>query len=228
MKINKKSLLCILMIFIIIALIILAILYKYYNRYKNSDEYKFKKEYENLNTAKNANGDYKYIKLNIPMNNKIVYENIDGIFDILNNKTGIIYFGKPDCPWCRNIINILIKTANKNNINSIYYYNPEEIRNQNTLEYQKLIKHLNQYLDTDTTTQNKNDINFDVNKKRLYLPDVYFVKNGTIVGNHIGSVDSQKDPHILLSNEQEKELEKIYTDLIKKMLFDTCNDNKIC
>lgn len=212
---------------IILLLIIMAIIYtyNYYHNYIKTDSYKFKKEYEALNNMNTNDNKHKYRKINIPTTNNIVYADIDTIFDVLNNKTGIIYFGKPECPWCRDIISTLIKTAANNNVSKIYYYNPDKIRQENSTEYQELIKRLNQYLETDTTTQNKNDSNFDINKKRLYMPDVYFVKEGNIVGNHIGSVDSQKDPYISLSNTQKNELKKIYTNLINKMQTNACNDD---
>ena len=42
------------------------------------------------------------------------------IFDILDG-TGIIYFGFPECPWCRNAVPVLLDAAEEVGIEKIYY-----------------------------------------------------------------------------------------------------------
>lgn len=231
---NKYSrYICIVVAFLIVVLSIIAIYIAYIknsneNRGNSNDSIKFKQEYESLNTLKKDDGANKYVNVEIPEDNTIVYADINKVFDILESKTGIIYFGKPTCPWCRNMLPVLIEAAKSNNLN-IYYYNPQEIRENNTIEYQNLVEKLYDFLPVDTTTQKETDSSFDKNKKRLYMPDVYFVKNGKIVGNHMSTVESQTDPKIALNEQQKEELKKIYTDLIKKMQTDTdntCNDSK--
>ena len=49
----------------------------------------------------------------------------------------------------------------------------------------------------------------DNGEKTLYVPDVYFVKDGKIIGNHLSTVDSQTDPYTPLTEGQIKELELI-------------------
>ena len=53
--------------------------------------------------------------------------------------------------------------------------------------------------------------------KRLAVPVVYAVKKGKIKGHHIGTVSSYKNPTKGMSKKQKKELEKIYTNLIKEI-----------
>ncbi|MCX8074182.1 MAG: hypothetical protein N2749_01160 [Clostridia bacterium] len=196
------------------------------NKSNNSsqDNLTFKSEYEALNGAKNEDGTNKYLAMNLPEQNLIEYITIDEVFNILNGGTGIIYFGMPECPWCRNMLPVLINSAKSNGIDTIYYYNPKKIRDENSEEYQKLVDILKEFLLTDTTTQKETDQNFSTEKKRIYMPDVFFVKNGKIVGDHKSTVSSQKDPKIELTDEQYNELLNIYNGYIKK-INSTCNDS---
>lgn len=164
----------------------------------------FKEEYESYNDIKNDNGDV--IEVSIPSNNTIQEVADKEIISVLEEKTGIVYFGFPTCPWCRNIIGILTELANEKNI-PIYYFNPQNIRNDDNDTYQKLLKRLDSYLETD-----------DNGKKVLYVPDVYFIKDGKIVGHHLGSLDSQTDPYEKLNESQEKELKELYQKYIDEIV----------
>lgn len=164
------------------------------------DSEKFKKEYEALNKNDDS------IQMNIPSDNPMIYSNLTEILDVIKNKSGIIYFGFPECPWCRNAVPVLLDSAKQNNVKKIYYLNPKEYRGQNNNQYQELVDILSSHLNEDE----------DGNKK-LYVPDVYFVKNGKILGNNLGTVDSQEDPYIALSETQKSELDNIYTELINKI-----------
>lgn len=163
----------------------------------------FKEEYESYNDVKNDNG--QTIEVSIPEKNTIKNVNEDEILSILEEKTGIVYFGFPTCPWCRNIIGVLTELANEKNI-TIYYFNPQNIRNESNGTYQKLVKKLDSYLDKD---ENGNKV--------LYVPDVYFVKDGKIIGHHLGSLDEQTNPYESLTKEQEFELKEIYLNYINKL-----------
>ena len=163
-----------------------------------SDDSKFKSEYEALN---NEN-----VKIEISENNPIKYLSIEEVFNFFENKTGVIYFGFPGCPWCRNMIPVLFNSAKNNNVDTVYYFNPREIRSSDNEDYNKLVNILNEYL-----TENENG------EKTLYVPDVYFVKDGKIVGHHLGTVNSQSDPTIELTSEQKQELNDIFDELFSKI-----------
>lgn len=175
----------------IIVSVILIILTLVITFKTTTDGIRFKNEYESLNNINKVN-------ITIDKNNKIKYATIEEVIDILQNKTGVIYFGFPNCPWCRNILPVLLETVD----DTIYYYNPKQIRDNNSSEYQILKDILNDYLTED-----------EEGNKKLYVPDVYFVKEGKIVGNHLGSVDSQKDPYQPLTEEQRQEIKEEYQKL---------------
>ena len=168
------------------------------NNIVDTDAKKFKQEYEAL--------DNNSVVMNIDENNPIKYVNFDEVINILNSGTGIIYFGFPRCPWCRNIIPVLFEMASTNNIDTIYYFNPSDIRSNNDENYKKLVNILSDYL-----------IENDNGEKTLHVPDVYFINNGEIVGHHLSTVDSQTSPYPPLTEEQTNELKNIYQGLFDKI-----------
>ena len=100
---------------------------------EDNDAIKFKKEYESLNETKNKNGK-EYIKVNIDKTNPIVYADYDKVINLIKNDTAVIYFGFPECPWCRNAVPVLLDTAKELGIEKIYYYNALSIRDKKTLD----------------------------------------------------------------------------------------------
>lgn len=158
---------------------------------------KFKEEYEVLNDSG--------ISVDIDLNAKISYLEEDEIVDFLNNETGIIYFGFPTCPWCRNILPILIDVTMDND-KVLYYCNPSDMRSSENDTYNKIKEILNDYLEVNSQGE-----------KTLYVPDVYFIKNGKIISHHLGTVTSQVDPYISLTTEEKQELYNIYEELLNKI-----------
>lgn len=193
---NKKKLMVV--IDILLGAILVGVMTFGIYQYLKSDGEKFKAEYETLN---NEN-----VNINISKNNPIKYVTLDEVFDIIQNKTGVIYFGFPGCPWCRNMIPVLFEAAKNNNIDTIYYFNPRNVKKSDNDEYNKLKEILNEYLSEDENGQ-----------KVLYVPDVYFIKDGKIVGHHLGTVDSQEEPTISLTEEEKNELLDIFNELFEKI-----------
>lgn len=193
-------------------------------------ENKFKKEYESLNSEKTSNGK-KYMKITIPKDNPVVYSNYEEIFKVLDG-TGIIYFGFPQCPWCRNAVPVLLESAIENGVDKIYYLNNLEDRDILSLkdgkvvtekeakeDYKKLLKKLG---DNASIYEGLEDESI----KRIYYPAVVFVKNGKIIDNVTGTVDSQEDPYVPLTNSQKKELKEKYNEAISELLV--CDVKEKC
>jgi thiol-disulfide isomerase/thioredoxin len=127
--------------------------------------------------------------------------------------TGIIAFGFPDCPRCRNAFPVLEKAFAKKNMGrhagfrgKILYYDFYDDREENNERYQVIVNYIKDFLPVD---KNGNP--------RLYSPDIFFIAFGKIVGNHLDTVPSLTDPYDSLNDEQEAELLKIYIDLIDKV-----------
>ncbi|MDD3453016.1 MAG: hypothetical protein PHN42_01895 [Bacilli bacterium] len=231
---------------VIIIILLMALLsiagFSIYNNYKNknykestTDAIKFMIEYENLNNKLKADGINKHTEINIIEENVIKYSNYNEIVSVLDSGTGVIYFGYPECPWCRNAAPELVKVAKETGLETIYYFNDMSIRDQKSLddngnvivdkegtdEYYNLLTRLSDYLGS---YKGLNDETI----KRLYVPTVVFVKEGNIVGVHIGTVESQTDPSILLNDEQREELQQIYRENMEKVLNNSCSLDVPC
>ncbi|MBP3765684.1 MAG: hypothetical protein J6G98_00690 [Bacilli bacterium] len=194
------------------------------------DALKFKAEYESLNNKKN-DSNKEYVPVSINSKNPYVYATYDEVMDILNGKTGVIYFGFPECPWCRNMVSVLSDAAKEMGIDKIYYFNALDIRDKKSLdengkiitekegtdEYYNLVDKLKDYL---TPYEGLNDESI----KRLYFPTVVFVKDGNIIGTHIGTLDSQENPYVVLNDSEKEELKSIYMDYINKVYEIVCDE----
>lgn len=87
---------------------------------ENLDAMKFKEEYEKLNGVKS--GKEEYPEVEISADNPVVYADYKEIEEIITSGTGAIYFGFPECPWCRNSVPQLISAAEEVGLDKIYYY----------------------------------------------------------------------------------------------------------
>lgn len=169
--------------------------------YQN-DSIRFKFSYEYINMMEYNNG--KKIEIEIPYDNRIKYLNSKNILTYLKNETGVFYFGYNTCPWCRNVVPVLIDTVKENDIDTIYYVDIHDINLSDIKD--ELFSFLGDNLRSD-----------EDGKKVLAVPDVYFIKNGNIIGHHLGTVDSYHNPYKEMNDKQKEELASIYLEFIKEM-----------
>lgn len=189
---KNKVIISIVIIILIISLSVILI-----NK-KQTDNIKFSKEYE------------------ITENNIYVYKDINQIIKILENGTGIVYLGFPECPWCKAYVKYLNETALENNLDKIYYFNILEDRKDNTEEYQKIVSILQDYLRYD-----------DEGNKRIYVPAVISVKNGIITGfDDETSYDTKNydSPEEYWKNEDIDSLKEKLTKMMESTIDNTCTD----
>lgn len=221
----KKNVI-ILSVIVVIALVI-AILFFLLNNKGMSDGERFKQEYEELNDS--------HLEVNIDSDNMIKYIGLEEAIDIIKNDTGVIYFGYPSCPWCRNAVPVLLDAASSTSLDTIYYVNAYNIRDVKEIDdgnivttnegdrlYDDLLEVLDDILDPYTLTLDNGEV-IDLGEKRLYVPMVLFVKDGEVVSYHLSTVDSQEDPSISLNDSQRDELYNIYLDGINNVVGGVCN-----
>lgn len=232
MKDNKIK---IILTTILIGLLIIAMVIKGQdliknNKVSNNDSIKFKEEYESLNGKYDNVREREYLDVNISSDNPVKYATFTEISDLIDHGTGIIYFGFPECPWCRNAVPVLLEAAETTGVDTIYYFNALDIRDEKFLdangeivttkegteEYKQLLKKLDKYL---SVYDGLNDDSI----KRLYFPTVFFIKEGVVIGNHIGTVDSHTDSKVKLNSEQKLELKNIYEEFMMKVLDSSCD-----
>lgn len=148
--------------------------------------------------------------------NYYIYKNGEEIIKILENGTGVVYLGFPECPWCGAYVPMLNEVADINGLEKIYYYNILEARKNNTKEYQKIVSILNDYLQYD-----------DEGNKRVYVPAVVFVQKGEIIGfDDETSYDTKglKTPEEYWTEEEKKELKSKLSSHIANIVDNSCTD----
>lgn len=187
----KKKLLYVLLIILVIGACFS--IYVYFN-----DSIRFYLSYTIYNYFPYENG--KYIKVDIKRDNGVKYLSEEEVISFFESGTGIVYFGYPECPWCRNVVGPLTE-ANQDSGMLLYYVDVHKLTSSD-----KLLELLGDYLKED-----------DDGNKKLYVPDVYFVKDGKILSHHLGTVGSYKNPYLGMKKEQEEELVSIYKNEIDKL-----------
>ena len=235
MEKDKKILLGIIGIILIAAIIIVVLVVRDNKKIEyRKDALKFESEYEKLNNQGNDYNDKLYLELDIAKDNVIEYATEEEIVEVLEKGSGVIYFGFPNCPWCRAMINPLLETAKENGIKKIYYLNILELRDAYKVEdkevlrtkegsdaYYKILDELSEYLSDYSITDAKGK-EYKTGVKRLYAPTVVMVKKGKVKAFHEDVVESLEDPYAGLSEEQDQELRNIFSDMIAKYQGNTC------
>lgn len=137
------------------------------------------------------------------------------------NGTGIVVYSYETCPWCNRIIPVLDQAAKEYGI-KVFYVNiysdsfmalsNEEKSNEIQALYQCLDPILERETDPDTGEE----------EPVMQVPEVVAVKDGEIVGHHMGIVDgfTLDTDHLdeyQLSDSQKEELKDIYLDLFSKI-----------
>lgn len=194
---NKKNKNYIIYIVIGIALIGLIIFLIIHNTKNNiPDNEKFANEYTEVG-----------------QNNVFVYKSADEIIKILEGGTGIVYLGFPECPWCQAYVPMLNEVAKEEGIEKIYYYNIREARKENSKDYQKIVKIVKNFLMKD-----------DEGNERIFVPDVYAVKNGKILSNNneTSVMDSDITPSQYWTDDKKTELKLTLKNIISDVYNNTC------
>jgi thiol-disulfide isomerase/thioredoxin len=169
--------------FIALILVLLLVLFIVaradYSDSSSADALRFKQEYEALNDVLNDDRTNKYFYLSISEHNNIVYLTYEQLVDFTSNGTGLLYFGRPACPWCRLLVPHLLEYAKEAGVN-IYYYDIEQDRSENNEQYQHILRIFRGYLPTDTVTQSEEEPDFNQGLKRVVLPQLFYLDNGEI------------------------------------------------
>lgn len=204
----------------------------------NSDAISFKNEYESLNNVLREKDGKTIKELSIPSNNPVDIVTEEEAVRLLESGTGIIYFGFPDCPWCRSMLPVLLNTLDNMSIDRLYYLNISSIRDtlalteknkvevkeEGTPSYYKILELLDEVLEP-FYLKTSDGKKIDTKEKRLYAPTVVAFKEGKIVDIHVGTVDSQESGYDDLIDEQKDELNNEFIELVNKVYNTNCDDN---
>lgn len=223
-KFNKKRnrMILVIIAILIVIIIILSCITVSKNKLTKDERY-FKIEYEKFNGEKDSDND-EYIKVNIKDKNGVEYLDGKEAVKFMKNGTGIIYFGFPQCFWCRSAAEVLLEAKDDMGLDKLYYYNAYKDRDEKYLDSEGNILTLHKGSDEYYEILNllgdradKYDGLNDDSIKRLYFPTVLFIKKGNIVDMHVSTVDSNKSKKEKLTDKEYKKLKKIYIAGIKKI-----------
>ena len=135
--------------------------------------------------------------------NVFVYATAEEIIKVMENGTGVVYLGFPECPWCQAYVAYLNEVAKEVGIEKIYYYNVLNDRAENTEDYQKMVAILEEHLEYDAE-----------GNRRIYVPNVSFHVKGEIIGNDLETAyDTHgfEKPEDYWTEEEVKDLKKKLT-----------------
>ena len=188
----------------------------------------FKKEYESLNGQTNKAGK-EHRTISIDEDNPYVKVSPESIVEkINNNETFYLYVGDPLCPWCRSVLEKSIEVAKTKGIETIYYieiwdddgneilrdkYELKDGEPVKTIEgteaYSKLLKAFAPVLSNYTLT-NGDGTKVAVGENRIFAPNYFYVKDGTVVKMTDGISKKQKDSREELTEEMLKDEEELF------------------
>lgn len=200
----------------------------------------FKSSYESINNeAKGDSGTF-YREVHIAKNNPVEISNMKSVLDKIDNKDSfLVFFGYAECPWCRSMVESMVKSAKDNKIKKIYYVDIENERDQleyqpdtdsfaevsiGSKEYKKMLKKIGNVLDkyeieytnADGETKKK-----DTKEKRIYAPSLVYIQNGKAIKMIDGLSEKQKDENEVLTKEikadMKQELNDFFASVDKKV-----------
>ncbi|MEZ7897749.1 MAG: hypothetical protein QMB98_02915 [Flaviflexus sp.] len=183
----------------------------------------FIEEYEGLNGGTNSRG-AEYMDVTIPEDHRFLPSSEAEIRELLEDGDGAIYFGFPECPWCRNAVGPLNEAAAAVNLEQIHYVNVSDMRGQksrgqgNNVEvdeeatefYEYLLEELGEFAPEYPGLEGSGE-------RRILVPLVVTVVEGEVVSSHLGTVESQTDPTIPLDDEQRQELISTYSEMFEEI-----------
>ena len=181
------------MLLVVLILLIIAIVVNIFRNNENMNKFLDMNGDEGMETAYNA-------------------EETRHMIDFLKSGTGIVYFYFNECDWCKRTTPVFKEALKKAKYEGeVIYYNPYYIRKNNTEEYQEVVEILKDILSAD---ENGN--------KKLYVPEVVFVKDGKIIGHQTNNVESYTNNKVEMTEDEIWQLNLIYTSFMDRLADKSC------
>lgn len=143
----------------------------------------------------------------ISKSNPFIYLSSDELIDILQNGTGIIFFGNSDSEMSISSCQLLEKVLEEKKIEKVYYFNPVKIKEEQSDDYKRIISIFEEYLEAD-----------DDDDLYLMLPSICLVSDGKVVSYSSDLVIKDDIDDATLIEKQKEKIENIYLELIDKYI----------
>ena len=128
-----------------------------------------------------------------------------------DGETFVIFISFERCPWCNAVIKYFSEVAAEyaDSVAKVAYLNtrrnPEWKSNLEIDDYDLFVRDFDEYLDYDSE-----------GIKHLYVPHVFFIKDGRVVYEHQGALASMgSDPETVLTDAMKEELRDLYREGFK-------------
>lgn len=179
-----------------------------------------------MNGQTTLDGMHTYQILDIPEDASIVYLESEELRALLNEGTGVLYLGFPECPWCRTLLPVLFEAMEEAGFDgNLCYYNAQQDRDSRYLDedgnviveregtdlYRVMLERLDAWLDPYPGLD-------DPSIKRILFPTTVFIRDGEICDVHCVTVAGQTDGYADLTDAQHDELLVSLTESIE-LLF---------
>ncbi len=116
-------------------------------------------------------------------------------------RTFAVYFGYDTCEWCLDAVPVINDAAKETGF-TVGYVNtrakPSWKKNTDIDDYDLLIEKVGEYLEYD-----------DAGIRHLYVPTVFFIKEGTVVAFHEGTLEGHNARLRAMTAEEREELRQI-------------------
>lgn len=122
--------------------------------------------------------------------------------------SAVVYYGYSDCPFCNKATSVINDAAKELDMTVLYVDVHPEIDPGDEF-----------YVAMDDTTIALSEfLSLDeAGEPEFYVPNVFVIKNGEILGNHVALTDNYSGVGVSLTLKQYNELLNIYKGLMKKL-----------
>ena len=136
---------------------------------------------------------------------------VQEVHELMEKKaTFVLIASFSSCPWCNAVIKDFVEVANDEGAKIAYINTRKKSEWKNNMQiddYDLFVADFGEFLEID-----------DNGAEHLYVPHVFFVKNGEVVHEHQGAIPAMgSDPNMVLSAEQHEELKDIYREGFEKL-----------
>lgn len=232
MKKENKIIIAFVILFLLVA-IITCIYFVGNKKRVLSDATKFRNEYMELNDKTNEELDKMYNQVTIREDNTVKYVNENDILDVVDTKIGTIFIGNSYNSYSRTIVEEIVNEAIKNK-ETIYYLDISDIKttfvfsegkvtvdHKGSDSYYKLLDKFDEYL-SNVMFEDEEGNKYSSSEKSISIPTLISFRKGEITGFHEGTVSTQKNGYDKLSSNEQEELNRIVSNLLRS------NDEEVC
>lgn len=129
----------------------------------------------------------------------------DSLSKMEQGESFLIYYGKPNCPWCVEAIPLLNQAAKEKGV-LVYYVDTSKSENYSEAMFDTLIHRFEGWLLTN-----------EEGEESFYVPDVALILKGQVASNHISTVDTH-DPYLgPMTDAEQTQLKEIYAEMIESL-----------